>query len=493
MLFNSYQFFIFFPIVTVLYYVIPNRCKIYWLLITSYYFYMSWNPKYAVLIFVCTGITWGGGIIIEHFKGRSRKAILTLVIAFPLMILFIFKYLDFVWENLQNAAEKIGVTMGGCPWSYALPVGISFYTFQAIGYVIDVYRGNVKAERSLLRFATFVSFFPQLVAGPIERSSNLLHQIDHVGEKRSVDWNKVRDGLIYMLYGYFVKMVVADNLSVYVDEIYKRYYFYGSVELIIAAVFFSIQIYCDFSGYSAIAIGAAQVMGFELMENFHAPYFATSIKDFWRRWHISLSTWLKDYVYIPLGGNRCSRIRRYFNLMLTFLISGLWHGANWTYVLWGGMHGLCQISGELTMPVREKVADIIGINRSESGYEHMRMIMTFVLTTVAWILFRAESIGQAVQYISSMVTKWNPWVLTDGSIKTVGFYNGVEYIVVLGAVAFMLRIDHILEKKKQRIDVYLEKQGNFFRMLFVVGIIFSIVMFGNYGGYQANAFIYFQF
>lgn len=494
MLFNSYQFLIFFPIVAVLYYVIPRKCKLYWLLLASYYFYMSWNPKYAVLIFACTGITWAGGMVIERLeKVRDKKIALTATIVFPLAILVFFKYLDFIWDNLRNVMEAFGGTFLDCPWSFVLPVGISFYTFQALGYAIDVYRGKVNAEKNFFRYALFVSFFPQLVAGPIERSGNLLHQIDRIGEKYPVNWYKIRDGLIYMLYGYFVKIVLADNLAVYVDEVYKHYYFYGSVELIIAAVFFSIQIYCDFAGYSIIAIGAAEVMGFQLMENFHAPYFATSIKEFWRRWHISLSTWLKDYLYIPLGGNRCSKFRYYLNLMITFLVSGLWHGAAWNFVLWGGLHGLYQIVGDISASVREKIADVIGINRQESGYRHLKILISFILTTFAWILFRADSLRSACRYIGSMITKWNPWVLTDGSLKTVGFYNGVEWVVVLCAIAFLFFVDRILETRKQRIEAYLNDQGNFFRMLFVICMILSIAVFGNYGGYQANAFIYFQF
>ena len=494
MLFNSYQFLIFFPIVAVLYYVIPRKCKLYWLLLASYYFYMSWNPKYAVLIFACTGITWVGGMVIERLEGiRSRKIALTVTVTFPLVILVFFKYLDFIWDNIRNIMEVFGGTLWDCPWSFVLPVGISFYTFQALGYAIDVYRGKVNAEKNFFRYALFVSFFPQLVAGPIERSGNLLQQIDRIGEKFPVNWYKIRDGLIYMLYGYFVKIVLADNLAVYVDEVYEHYYFYGSVELIIAAVFFSIQIYCDFAGYSIIAIGAAEVMGFQLMENFRAPYFATSIKEFWRRWHISLSTWLKDYLYIPLGGNRCSKFRYYLNLMITFLVSGLWHGAAWNFVLWGGLHGLYQIVGDISASVREKITDVIGINRQESGCRHMKMLITFILTTIAWILFRADSLRSAYRYIESMFTKWNPWVLTDGSLKTVGFYNGVEWVVVLCAIAFLIFVDRILETRKQRIEEYLNDQGNFFRMLFVICMILSIAVFGNYGGYQANAFIYFQF
>ena len=443
---------------------------------------------------MATVVTWLGGLIIEKLNDeKKRKLALAGTIFCPTMILLFFKYLDFLWDNLEKVLGYFGIGFWDCPWNYALPVGISFYTFQVLGYAIDVYRARVEAERNIIRYALFVSFFPQLVAGPIERSENLLRQMRLVEEVSSINWGKIRDGLVYMLYGYFVKMVVADNLAIYVDKVYEQYYFYGSIELIIAAIFFSIQIYCDFSGYSIIAIGAAEIMGFKLMENFHAPYFATSIKDFWRRWHISLSTWLKDYIYIPLGGNRCSKIKHYGNLMLTFLISGLWHGANWTFVLWGGLHGLCQILGDLLGSFKEKIAEFIGINRLERGYQYVEIILTFILTTLMWILFRADSFEMAQQYIYTIFMKWNPWVLTDGSLKTVGFHNGIEWGVIICSIIVLFGVDVILEKRNQRIDEYLCCQGNFFRVLFCICMIFSIAIFGNYGGYQANAFIYFQF
>lgn len=494
MLFNSYRFLLFFPIVAVLYYQIPQKCKKYWLLLASYYFYMCWNPKYAVLIFTATVVTWLGGLIIEKQNNeKMKKLALAGSILCPTVILFCFKYLNFLWESMKRLLGCFGQSFWDCPWSFALPVGISFYTFQVLGYVIDVYRGRIEAERNIIRYSLFVSFFPQLVAGPIERSENLLNQIRAIEKPMPINWERVRDGLVYMLYGYFVKMVLADNLAMYVDKVYEQYYFYGSIELIIAAIFFSIQIYCDFSGYSIIAIGAAEVMGFKLMENFHAPYFATSIKDFWRRWHISLSTWLKDYIYIPLGGNRCSKMRYYSNLMLTFLISGLWHGANWTFVIWGGLHGLYQILGDLLGAFGEKMATFIGINPLEKGYQYIKITLTFVLTTLTWILFRADSFEMVWQYIYAIFTRWNPWVLTDGSLKTVGFHNGVEWIVVIFSIIVLFGIDVILEKRNQRIDEYLCCQGNFFRVLFCICMIFAIAIFGNYGGYQANAFIYFQF
>ena len=350
MSFNSVDFLIFFPAVVLIYYIIPQKIRYLWLLFSSYYFYMSWNPKYAFLIALSTVLTWVTGWLVERFKRAQKERIsryfVLVCILINLGILFLFKYLDFGINTLNKVLAYMNITLVTNPFDFLLPVGISFYTFQALGYIIDVYRGRVKAEHNILKYALFVSFFPQLVAGPIERSENLLRQINesqHI--KRKENFIRITNGLIYMLYGYFLKMVIADRIAILVNTVWDNWYLYGGVELLVAAIGFALQIYCDFSSYSTIAIGAAQVMGFTLMENFEAPYFACSIKEFWRRWHISLSQWFRDYVYIPLGGNRCSTIKKYCNLWITFLISGLWHGANLTFVAWGGIHGLYQILG----------------------------------------------------------------------------------------------------------------------------------------------------
>lgn len=284
----------------------------------------------------------------SHFEGQKQLFVKKSVVAgsflINLGILFFFKYFDFILDNLNNVLKGFNIEVLNKPFDIILPVGISFYTFQALSYTMDVYREEIKAEKNILKYALFVSFFPQLVAGPIERSKNLLMQINTVPLKKLLNYERIMSGLSTMLYGYFLKMVIADRIAVIVNTVYDQYYMFGSVELVFASICFAIQIYCDFSSYSMIAVGAAKVMGFDLMENFNTPYFASSIKDFWRRWHISLSTWFRDYLYIPLGGNRCSTVRKYFNLILTFLISGLWHGAQWHYILWGG--GAWNLSGD---------------------------------------------------------------------------------------------------------------------------------------------------
>ena len=333
MLFNSLEFLLFFPAVCLCYYVIPYRVRYLFLLACSYFFYMCWNPQYALLMLTSTVITYASGLLIDSAdkvtdeKQRIRRKKLYVALSFVsnLAILFFFKYFDFAADSVVRILSMAGIEARVPAFDVILPVGISFYTFQALSYTVDVYRKDIYAERNFLKYALFVSFFPQLVAGPIERSKNLLIQIN---EKHKFEFERVRSGLLLMLYGYFQKVVLAEYLAVVVDSVYNTYTERTGFQLMIATIFFAFQIYCDFGSYSNIAIGAAKVMGFRLMENFNTPYFAVSVADFWRRWHISLSTWFRDYLYVPLGGNRRGRVRKWFNLMVVFLASGLWHGAS---------------------------------------------------------------------------------------------------------------------------------------------------------------------
>ncbi len=353
MQFNSFDFMLFFPVVLAVYFVVPIKVRSMWLLIASYYFYMSWNAKYALLIGFSTMITFACGIGIEKWKemgnAKSRvKWLLIFGIVVNLMILAVFKYGNFALESVDMILRRLHIGTMDRRVDLLLPVGISFYTFQALGYVIDVWRGEVKAEKSIVKYALFVSFFPQLVAGPIERSKNLLEQIRDVEQIKLWNAKRVASGAILMVWGFFTKMVIADRVAILVDMVFDNFRLYGGTELLLAAIGFSIQIYCDFGSYSLIAIGAAKIMGIHLMENFDTPYFAKDIRDFWSRWHISLSTWFRDYLYIPLGGNRKGKFRKAMNLMIVFLVSGLWHGANWTFFLWGG--GARVLSGRFGFP-----------------------------------------------------------------------------------------------------------------------------------------------
>lgn len=359
MLFNSIQFLIFFPIVCLVYFAIPHKIRWIWLLFASYYFYMCWNPKYALLMLTSTVITWLSGVFIDKFGKieNEKKSVklkkITVAVSFVsnLMILFVFKYSGFAADTVNAVFSRLNAGVSVPKFDLVLPVGISFYTFQALGYTMDVYRNDIPSEKNLFRYMLFVSFFPQLVAGPIERSKNLIHQLR---ERRSFDTERVKRGLLLMLWGFFQKLVIADRAAAAVNTVYNDCASYGAAELIFATVLFALQIYCDFSSYTDIARGAAEVMGFSLTDNFRQPYFSTSIAEFWRNWHISLSGWFKDYLYIPLGGNRRGRARKYLNTMIVFLTSGLWHGASMTFVIWGFLHGAYQVAGDLTKSIRKK-------------------------------------------------------------------------------------------------------------------------------------------
>ena len=491
MLFNSYSFMIFFPIVLAIYFVIPKKARYMWLLLASYYFYMGWNVKYAALIAFSTIITYVCGHLLG--KTQHKKWVIGGCIGINLAILFFFKYFDFFMGSVNQVLAKVGVSPLQTGFDIILPVGISFYTFQALGYIIDVYRGDIEPEKNFFRYALFVSFFPQLVAGPIERSKNLLKQVDHVEEIRLWNYKRIADGLTLMLWGYFLKMVIADRVAILVDTVYNQYWMYGSIEIILATFLFGIQIYCDFASYSQIAIGAAKVMGFELMENFNAPYLANSVKDFWRRWHISLSSWFKDYLYIPLGGNRCSRIKKYRNLMITFLVSGLWHGANWTFVIWGGLHGIYQIIGDVLRPVKEKLNQKLAVKTESFSYKFGQIAITYILVSFTWLFFRAESVTAAFDMIRSMFVKFNPWVLFDQSLYTLGL-NVTEVHILLVAVVILILVDGVRFFKAQTIEKFLNEQCLYFRWGIIFFLIFYIFIFGSYGiGYSAQQFIYFQF
>jgi len=500
MLFNSIDFLIFFPLVAIVYFLIPKKIKYLWLLFASYYFYMCWNVKYAILIATSTIITYLAGIFIEKVKSVPlKKWIVALSFISNLSILFLFKYFNFMIETINKVLTCIHINPLNVHLSYLLPVGISFYIFQALGYTIDVYRGDIKAEKNPFMYALFVSFFPQLVAGPIERSGNLLNQLRAIGQKKdgegylTCNINNISSGFAMMAWGMFMKMVIADRIAIYVDSVYSSLYQVGTIETVLAAIGFSIQIYCDFAGYSSIAIGAARVMNFTLMENFNTPYFATSINDFWKRWHISLTSWFRDYLYIPMGGNRKGRVRKYLNIMITFLVSGLWHGASWHFVLWGGIHGFYQIVENITKPVREKICKFLKVNTEVFSFRFGQIIITFCLTAFAWIFFKAESLNQAREFIGRMFGNFNPWVLFDDTV----YMNGLdvkESNILVVAIAVLFAVDLIRYIKKEDIGAFLLKQNLWFRWAVLIILVVSILVFGEYGiNFDSQKFIYFDF
>lgn len=492
MLFNSVEFLIFFPIVCIGYFLIPQKGKNTYLLTASYYFYMCWNPKYALLMLLSTVITYLSGILIVWAKSTrkfSPRAVVAVSFILNLAILFFFKYFNFFAENVNRLLAAAFVKSRMPSLDLVLPVGISFYTFQALSYTMDVYRGEIEEEKNFINYALFVSFFPQLVAGPIERSKNLLSQVH---AQHHFDFDNMRAGLLQMLYGYFQKIVISETAAIVVSEVYGNYQKYPGAMICVATIFFALQIYCDFGGYSNIARGAARIMGFSLMENFHNPYFADSVADFWRRWHISLSTWFKDYLYIPLGGNRKGRGRKYLNLMIVFLTSGLWHGANWTYVVWGGLNGLFQIIGDLLRPAREKLVKLFRINKKSYGYRLSQILITFSLVDFTWLFFRADNIQTAFAMIRLQFTSFQIWTLLDGTLYTLGLTQRQMDMFVVSLV-ILLAVDLSKEWHKNVIDM-IWREGIVVRWILYMGLLYYILIFGIYGPmYDASQFLYFQF
>ena len=404
MLFNSLQFVIFFPIVIILYFLIPYKKRWILLLIASYYFYMCWKVDYILLIIISTLIDYICSNKMSRIKEKvKRKKWLLTSIFSNIGVLFGFKYFNFFSENIQTLFNNYNVFYEMPLFNVLLPVGISFYTFQTLSYTIDVYNNKTPAQRHLGVFAVYVSFFPQLVAGPIERSNHLLPQFFR---QHDFSYIRIKAGLQKMLWGFFKKIVIADNLAILVDGVYNNVDNYSGLTLIVATIFFTFQIYCDFSGYSDIAIGTAKVMGFELRENFKRPYFSKSIREFWQRWHITLSTWFKDYVYIPLGGNRTIKWRWYYNIFITFLVSGLWHGANWTFVIWGALHGTYLIIALALTNPKKQFSSLIQ-KQSKSFNKLLDVTITFILVAFAWIFFRANNLDDAIYIISNLFVNYN--------------------------------------------------------------------------------------
>lgn len=438
---------------------------------------MSWNPKYVVLILTTTLVSYLAALLIERYK-QSKKIILMGTLIVCMGILFFFKYYNFLSQSVCELLNAMTIRINPVTLKVLLPVGISFYTFQTLSYVIDVYRGNIEAEKHFGIYATFVSFFPQLVAGPIERTENLLPQIR---SNKVFQYDQASYGMKLMAWGFFKKMVISDNLAQYVDVIFESPQKYSGFSYILAAMFFAIQIYCDFSGYSDIAIGTSKLMGINLMTNFRSPYFSSSIKEFWSRWHISLSTWFRDYVYIPLGGNRVGKVRHKINLIITFLASGLWHGANWTFVIWGGLHGIAQAF--------ENMLGIKSVKKDErTALWWIRVIIVFVFCSLAWIFFRATTISDAIY----MLTHWQNGILHPGSyfiqgIRDTGIHVG-EFVKLLILILILAVYDY----KSLSIDViqWISKKKTIIRYAVYFVLIISIICFKSSNDVE---FVYFQF
>lgn len=493
MIFNSVTYLVFFPIVVILYYMLPRKLRNFWLLLASYFFYMNWNAKYALLLFSSTLVTYLCGLAMEKLRNRNMQRGMKWALAgsflLNLGILFVFKYANFFLDNITYIFSLFGQDMQPRRFDMILPVGISFYIFQALGYTMDVYRDQMKAEKNFFKYALFVSFFPQLVAGPIERSKNLLKQFD---EKHTFDVDRVRYGLLSIAWGLFMKVVIADQISVIVQNVYTDYLQFSGAEIIFATILFAVQIYCDFGGYSYIAIGSAKVLGFTLMDNFKAPYLSMSVHDFWKKWHISLTSWFTDYLYIPLGGNRKGKIRKYINVMIVFLVSGLWHGADWTFVIWGGLNGLYMVLEEATAKVKERLCERLGIDRSLFSYRFLAGIGTFVLVDFSWMFFCADSLQAVVGMLRQI--KANPGInrMFFSFLGTLGV-DAQTAVVLTFAIMALLLFDYFQTKQADMICLILRQQAVFRYLVYGI-LLLTIMMFGVYGyEYAQTAFIYFQF
>lgn len=489
MLFNSFEFLVFFPVVVVIYFLLPHRHRWLHLLISSCVFYAAFIPVYLLILAFTIVIDYIAGIMIAASSGRRRKLYLILSIVANVTILAVFKYYNFFIENINTFIHQLGFSTYDIPYlNIILPIGLSFHTFQAMSYTIEVYRGNQQPERHFGIYALYVMFFPQLVAGPIERPQNLLHQFH---ERKWFNNSNVVSGLRLMMWGLFKKAVIADRLAIVSDPVFNNPQEFTPLALVIATFFFCFQIFCDFSGYSDMAIGAARVMGFKLMKNFDKPYHSKSISEFWSRWHISLSTWFRDYLYISLGGSRVSIPRWYFNLFFVFLVSGFWHGANWTFIVWGALHGFYLIFAIVSKKYRDNLARLTGLKSLPWLHNSLQVLTTFFLVLIGWVFFRANSVEEAFYILAQFpkvlqqIPELNQVFTLLGSNFPMGMYD----IVLSFLLIFLMEMFHFIQERKNIVHLF-EKQPAFIRWGVYYAAILVIIYFGVFENRQ---FIYFQF
>jgi D-alanyl-lipoteichoic acid acyltransferase DltB (MBOAT superfamily) len=487
MLFNSFSFLVFFPTVTLFYFLIPHRYRWFFLLTASCVFYMAFIPIYILVLALTIAIDYTAGLLIEKTEGRRKKVFLVISILSTCGVLFVFKYFNFFNSNLARIAQFFH-------WNYPieilnliLPIGLSFHTFQSLSYVIEVYRGNFKAEHHFGIYSLYVMFYPQLVAGPIERPGNLIHQFY---EKHTYDDQRVVDGLKLMVWGFFKKVVIADKVAIIVERIYLDPTQHTGIPLIAGALFFGIQVYCDFSGYSDIAIGAAQVMGFRLRDNFNRPFHSTSMIEFWRRWHMSLMSWFRDYVYIPLGGNRVGKWRWYYNIFFTFTLSGLWHGAGWGYVLWGSLNGCYLIFSDWTKNLRKRGVQGVRLDRFPKFHHGLQIAFTFLLFCFTLIIFRSKSLSDAFYVITHLGTGLGSSEGIKMSIRSLYDLGLDRYQLIFLAISMLvMELVEGIEPLRNMRQMFFNKPVLFRWAMYYLIILFLIF----FGEYNDHAFIYFQF
>ena len=472
MVFNSIEFLIFLPIVVALFYVLPQKVRWLMLLAASCVFYMWFVPKYILILLVTIVVDYAAGLLMERHadQPRKKKTFFIISIVSTLTVLLIFKYLNFLTANLDQLCASLGMETH-LVTHIILPIGLSFHTFQSMSYVIEVYRGHQKAERHFGYYALYVLFFPQLVTGPIERPANLLRQLH---EEKKFRYENISKGMRLILFGFFIKMVVADHLGEYVDEVYGHLDEYNSWTVLCCMVFYSFQIYCDFFGYSTIALGSAKLMGFDITDNFKSPYLSKNIAEFWHRWHISLSTWFRDYVYIPLGGSRVKFGRWMFNILVVFVLSGIWHGAAWTFLLWGFAHGLLHIVEKVLrdrMPKKETQSKWLKIS-----IDGLCMLKTFVLVTLFWVMFRATDFEHLKAIFETAFTN---------------FHGGEQMSVKPGMWIYLgLFILSDIVLRNTRFDVWCEDKPLAVRWLIYAVLVFMVIACSSVFNFP---FIYFQF
>ena len=486
MTFNSLAFVIFYPTLLLLYFLLPKRARLPLLLVASYFFYMYYQPSLIVLILATTVISWLAALGIEKSKKTAmRRALLAITLIVCLGVLFFYKYFDFLMGSVVGLIRFFGGNASPITLSLVLPVGISFYTFQTLSYVIDVYRGRIAHEKNFFYYALFVSFFPQLVAGPIERPENLLPQLK---EQHTFTKENALQGAKHMLIGYFKKICVADLIAETVNLVYNAPEDAAPLGILIATALFAVQIYCDFSGYTDIAIGISRIMGIRLMQNFDHPYRARTIKEFWARWHISLSSWFKDYLYIPLGGSRCKKWRHMLNLMIVFAVSGLWHGANFTFVVWGILHGAYQVIGNLTKAPRAALRRRLGIAEEGLPLRIVQTAVTSLLVGFAWLFFRANSIADAgillVKFFSPAA-----WQVPFSLREDLGL-SAVSILTILVALALLYILDRLVVYGEERDGAAaLMKDGAFVYIVWAILMVYMLLLATD----KVSTFIYFQF
>lgn len=471
MIYNSFNFIVFFPLIFLLYYLIPARyqkVRNVFLLAVSYLLYLNWKPVYALILLGVTLVTYCSARLIVG--SEKKKLFVILGGAFSLFPLLFFKYFNFINEQVYTVLSALGLRYDLQGLNWVVPIGISFFTFQALGYLFDVYYKKIEAEKDFLIYALFISFFPSILSGPINKASLVIPQLKNL--RPYFDYGKAVGGLKMLLWGMFMKVVVADRVALYVDTVLPNYMNYTGVTCFAASIFYTIQIYADFAGYSLMAIGVGKVLGFELTENFRRPYFAVSVTDFWRRWHISLSTWLKDYVYIPLGGSRCSKFRNYWNIFVTFLVSGIWHGANWTFIVWGIWHGIAQI-----------IEKAIGQQNCEYGWfgKSVKIVITFLLVNFAWIFFRMPTLGDACGVIAHIFDVHQSMTMEITS-------KHIFVLMMMGTILLFIK-DWTDEFAPNRLRLF-ENRNRIVRWAAYLSVIILIMLTGVF---DAGQFIYANF